>query len=75
MGAGLDTLIVDKDMSLWSLGNMFFAMKGVTGGEGTSMNIPLSGPSVNGNLVWDKAKVKQLVEQLKNDEKVTVKGS
>lgn len=75
MGAGLDTLIVDKDMSLWSLGNMFFAMKGVTGGEGTSMNIPLSGQSVNGNLVWDKDKVKQLVEQLKNDEKVTVKGS
>ncbi|HWU09504.1 MAG TPA: LCP family protein [Streptomyces sp.] len=75
MSAGLDTLIVDKDMSLWSLGNMFFAMKGVTGGEGTSMNIPLSGQSVNGNLVWDKDKVKQLVEQLKNDEKVTVKGS
>ncbi|WLQ66025.1 LCP family protein [Streptomyces glycanivorans] len=75
MGAGLDTLIVDKDMSLWSLGNMFFAMKGVTGGEGTSMNIPLSGQSVNGNLVWDKDKVKQLVEQLKNDEKVTVKGN
>ncbi|MFI1397294.1 LCP family protein [Streptomyces sp. NPDC020681] len=71
MGAGLDTLIVDKDMSLWSLGNMFFAMKGVTGGEGTSMNIPISG-SRGGNLVWDKAKVKQLVEQLKNDEKVTV---
>ncbi|MER5634025.1 LCP family protein [Streptomyces nitrosporeus] len=75
MGAGLDTLIVDKDMSLWSLGNMFFAMKGVTGGDGTSMNIPLTGQSVNGNLVWDKEKVKQLVEQLKNDEKVTVKGS
>ncbi|MER8199553.1 LCP family protein [Streptomyces microflavus] len=74
MGAGLDTLIVDKDMSLWSLGNMFFAMKGVTGGDGTSMNMPISG-SANGNLVWDKAKVKQLVEQLKNDEKVTVKGN
>ncbi|WP_406148418.1 LCP family protein [Streptomyces sp. NBC_01012] len=75
MGAGLDTLIVDKDMSLWSLGKMFFAMKGVTGGEGTSMNIPLTGESVNGNLVWDKAQVKQLVGQLKSDEKVTVKGS
>ncbi|MEU3922274.1 LCP family protein [Streptomyces sp. NPDC029004] len=70
-GAGLDTLIVDKDMSLWSLGQMFFAMKGVTGGDGTSMNMPISG-SRGGNLVWDKAKVKQLVEQLKNDEKVTV---
>ncbi|MGQ4488912.1 LCP family protein [Streptomyces sp. SAS_281] len=71
MGAGLDTLIVDKDMSLWSLGKMFFAMKGVTGGEGTSMNIPIAG-NVGSNLAWDKAKVKQLVEQLKNDEKVTV---
>ncbi len=74
MGAGLDTLIVDKDMSLWSLGQMFFAMKGVTGGDGTSMNMPISG-SNGGNLVWDKAKVAQLVEQLKNDEKVTVTGN
>ncbi|QXE36550.1 LCP family protein [Streptomyces sp. GMY02] len=73
MGAGLDTLIVDKDMSLWSLGQMFFAMKGVTGGEGKSMNMPISG-SVGGNLVWDKAKVKELVNQLNNDEKVTVSG-
>ncbi|WP_406096330.1 LCP family protein [Streptomyces sp. NBC_01013] len=74
MGAGLDTLIVDKDMSLWDLGQMFFAMKGVTGGDGTSLNIPISG-STGSNLVWDKAKVKQLVEQLNNDEKVTVTGN
>ena len=74
LGAGLDTLIVDKDMSLWSLSQMFFAMKGVTGGDGASLNIPISGSS-GGNLVWDKAKVKQLVEQLNNDEKVTVTGS
>ncbi|MER7726601.1 LCP family protein [Streptomyces sp. NPDC096323] len=74
MGAGLDTLIVDKDMSLWDLGQMFFAMKGVTGGDGASLNIPISGSS-GGNLLWDKAKVKQLVEQLNNDEKVTVSGN
>ncbi|MEV0374141.1 LCP family protein [Streptomyces sp. NPDC050636] len=73
MGAGLDTLITDKDMSLWDLGQMFFAMKGVTGGEGKSMNMPVSG-SNGGNLVWDKAKLQQLVGQLKNDEKVTVSG-
>ncbi|WEH33779.1 LCP family protein [Streptomyces sp. AM 4-1-1] len=74
MGAGLDTLVVDKDMSLWSLGQMFFAMKGVTSGDGTSMNMPISG-SVGGDLAWDKAKVKQLVEQLKKDDKVTVTGN
>ncbi|MEV7614058.1 LCP family protein [Streptomyces sp. NPDC089799] len=71
MGAGLDTVIVDKDMSLFDLGEMFFAMKGITGGGGTSMNMPVSG-SRGGNLVWDKAKVQQLVKQIQNDEKVTV---
>ncbi|MFG2141663.1 LCP family protein [Streptomyces sp. NPDC048650] len=74
MSAGLDTLIVDKDMGLWDLGNMFFAMKGVTGGEGKSMNMPISG-STGGNLVWDKAKLRQLVQQLNNDEKVTVSSN
>ncbi|MEU0254144.1 LCP family protein [Streptomyces sp. NPDC006184] len=74
MGAGLDSLIVDKDMSLWDLASMFWAMKGVSGGDGTSMNMPISG-SAGGNLLWDKAKVKTLVKELNNDEKVTVAGS
>ncbi|MFB9388999.1 LCP family protein [Streptomyces coeruleoprunus] len=71
LSAGLDTLIVDKDMSLFDLGEMFFAMKGVNSGDGKSMNMPVSG-SRGGNLVWDKAKVQQLVKQIQNDEKVTV---
>jgi len=74
MGAGLDSLTVDKDMSLWDLADMFWAMKGVTGGDGKSMNMPVSG-STGGNLVWDKAKVKTLVDELKNDEPVTVSGN
>ncbi|MDX3578603.1 MULTISPECIES: LCP family protein [unclassified Streptomyces] len=74
MSAGLDSLIVDKDMGLYDLGSMFFAMKGVNGGDGTSLNMPISGSS-GGNLVWDKAKVKQLVNELNNDEKVTVTGN
>ncbi|MEI5099556.1 LCP family protein [Streptomyces sp. PmtG] len=74
MGAGLDTLIVDKDMGLFDVASMFWAMKGVTGGDGKSMNMPISG-TVGSNLVWDKAKVKQLVEQLNNDETVTVSGN
>ncbi|MDL5201955.1 LCP family protein [Streptomyces sp. ALI-76-A] len=73
MGAGLDSLIVDKDMGLYDLASMFWAMKSVNGGDGTSMNMPISG-SANGNLLWDKAKVKTLVEELNNDEKVTVSG-
>ncbi|MFI6207168.1 LCP family protein [Streptomyces sp. NPDC051041] len=74
MGAGLDSLIVDKDMGLFDLADMFWAMKGVSGGDGTSMNMPIAGNAANGNLQWDTAKMKTLVEQLKNDEKVTVSG-
>jgi LCP family protein required for cell wall assembly len=75
MSAGLDTLIVDKDMSLFDLADMFWAMKGVTGGDGKSMNMPISGNAGNGNLQWNTEKVKQLVQQLKNDETVTVSDS
>ncbi|AXE26630.1 LytR family transcriptional regulator [Streptomyces globosus] len=71
LGAGLDTLIVDEDMSLFDMGEMFFAMKGVTGGSGTSMNMPIAGER-GGNLLWDKAKLQQIVKQIQNDEKVTV---
>lgn len=73
LSAGLDTLIVDKDMGLYDMGQMFFAMKGISGGDGVSMNMPISGQR-GGNLVWDKAKVQQLVKQIQNDEKVTVRG-
>lgn len=74
MGAGLDTLIVDKDMNPYLLAKMFFAMKDVTSNGGKSLNMPTSG-SVGGNLQWDQAKLKQLVQQLKNDEPVTVSDS
>ncbi|MGW6706815.1 LCP family protein [Streptomyces sp. NPDC054956] len=74
LGAGLDTLIVDKDMGLYDMGQMFFAMKGISGGDGVSMNMPISGQR-GGNLVWDKAKVQQLVQQIQKDEKVTVRGN
>ncbi len=73
MSAGLDTLVVDKDMNPYELGKMFFAMKDVSGGDGKSLNMPISG-SVGGNLQWDRPKVKQLVDELKNDDPVTVKS-
>lgn len=75
MGAGLDTLVVDKDMGLFDLGEMFWAMKGVTSGGGTSMNMPISGNGPQSSLTWDTAKVKQLVNELNNDQKVTVTSS
>ncbi|WP_167746346.1 LCP family protein [Streptomyces melanosporofaciens] len=79
MGAGLDNLVVDKDMSLWDVKDMFFAMKSVSGGDGKQMNMPISNPGLStskGSAVqWDMAKVKQLMGELKNDETVTVSGN
>ncbi|MEU8569644.1 LCP family protein [Streptomyces pathocidini] len=72
MGAGLDTLIVDKDMSLWNLARMFWAMKDISGGEGKQLNMPTSGAAPMGSLRWDMPKVKQLMSELKNDQKVTI---
>ncbi|MEV6109527.1 LCP family protein [Streptomyces sp. NPDC051940] len=75
MSAGLDSLIVDKDSSPWTVLRMFWAMKGVNGGDGKRLNLPtVSGgnvPGVGSVLKWNEAKAKPLLEQLKNDEKVT----
>lgn len=62
-------------MSLYDLGKMFFAMKGISGGDGKSMNIPISGSAPQNSLKWDMPKVKQLVQQIQNDEKVTVESN
>lgn len=78
LGAGLDTLIVNEDMSLWGLARLFWAMKGVSGGDGVRMNMPISGnvsTPVGSALKWDMPKVKQLVKELRNDEKVTVQSN
>ncbi|CAM5523201.1 LCP family protein [Streptomyces abikoensis] len=77
IGSGLDTLIVDKDMGLFDLMDMFWAMKGVTGGDGKQMTVPIANPNLptpsDGVAVkWDMAKANQLFGQLKKDEKVTV---
>jgi anionic cell wall polymer biosynthesis LytR-Cps2A-Psr (LCP) family protein len=77
IGSGLDTLIVDKDMSLRNLASMFFAMKGVSGGDGQSLTVPIANANFmtasDGDAVkWDMTKAKTLFGELKNDDKVTV---
>ncbi|MEE4544253.1 LCP family protein [Streptomyces sp. V4-01] len=80
IGSGLDTLIVDKKMSLLDLTHMFWAMKGVTGGSGTSMTVPIANANYmtanDGDAVkWDMTKAKKLFGELKADQKVTVTGN
>ncbi|RKN37402.1 LCP family protein [Streptomyces hoynatensis] len=70
-GATLDALIVDKDMSLWNLRSLFWAMR-----DAHRMNLPVSDPGIDtpdGSAVqWDEEQTATLMEQLNNDEEVTV---
>ena len=80
LGAGLDTLEVDKDMGLYDLSQMFFAMKDVTGGNGNSMTVPIANANLStasdGDAVgWDHARSQRLFDALKNDEEIPATGS
>jgi LCP family protein required for cell wall assembly len=79
IGSGLDTLIVDKNMSLLDLTHMFWAMKGVSGGDGNQLTVPIANANYmtanDGDAVkWDMGKAKTLFDELKTDQKVTVTG-
>ncbi|MER5302902.1 LCP family protein [Streptomyces lasiicapitis] len=78
MEAGLDTLIVDKDMSLRDLGRMFRAVQGVAGGKGKQINVPVSGfgvPTRKGNVLkWDAKRSARLFDDLRHDRPVTETG-
>ncbi|WP_234326528.1 LCP family protein [Streptomyces sp. NRRL S-337] len=76
--AGLDTLIVDKDMSLPDLSRMFRAVQNVTGGHGKQINVPVSGigvPTPKGNVLkWDARRSARLFDDLRYDRPVTETG-
>ncbi|AUA11136.1 LytR family transcriptional regulator [Streptomyces sp. SID8382] len=73
--AGLDTLIVDKDMGLPDLMSLFDAVKGVTSGNGEQLNVPVSNPNLRtskGSAVqWNVTQARRLFDQLRNDQPVT----
>ncbi|OPF84753.1 transcriptional regulator [Streptomyces antioxidans] len=72
VGAGLDTLIVDKDTDLRTLVSLFEAMKRVAGGHGNRLTVPVAGRGVatskGSALKWDEERARQLFERLRNDQ-------
>ncbi|RPE34449.1 LCP family protein [Kitasatospora cineracea] len=72
VSAGLDTVIVDDDAGLTDLGSMFLAMKGVTGGDGKTITVPIGNPDYHtptgeSAVKWDPAKSKAVFDAMKND--------
>ncbi|KIZ19191.1 LCP family protein [Streptomyces natalensis] len=78
MSAGLGTLIVDNDMSLWNLASLFEAMKKVSAGNGKRLNVPVSSvgfaTSKGSAIKWDVSRARQLFAELRDDRPVTAKG-
>ncbi|WNE97127.1 LCP family protein [Streptomyces luomodiensis] len=74
VGAGLDTLIVDKDMDLRTLMSMFEAMRGVSSGDGSRLNVPVArtdfATSKGSAVKWDEKRAKRLFARLRNDQPV-----
>ncbi|MFF7703735.1 LCP family protein [Streptomyces lydicus] len=79
VSAGLDTLVVDKDMGLPALTTLFEAMKNVSSGGGKRLNVPVSSlgfATPKGSAVkWDRKKAAQLFAELRDDRPVEVTGS
>ncbi|MEV0634001.1 LCP family protein [Streptomyces sp. NPDC050619] len=75
MSAGLDTLVVDKGMSLRTLASLFQAMRSVTAGHGKQLTVPVSSlgfrTSKGSAVRWDEAQAKKLFAELRNDRPVT----
>ena len=75
MSAGLDTLIVDKDMDLKHLTTLLQTMRSVAAGKGRQINVPVSNRNYQtskGSAVrWDAAQADKLFEELRNDAPVT----
>ncbi|MFI9170130.1 LCP family protein [Streptomyces lincolnensis] len=69
--AGLDTLVVDDNTSLPQLKSLFDALRGVTSGTGSQLNVPVSDPDLTtskGSAVrWDAARARQLFGRLRAD--------
>ncbi|MFI8890813.1 LCP family protein [Streptomyces paradoxus] len=74
LSAGLDTLVVDKDMELPGLLTLFKAIRSVSGGEGRQLNVPVAGPASGragrSALRWDEAKAQRLFAGLRDDRPV-----
>jgi len=72
-GAGLT---VGEDTSLRDVVRVLQAMRSVSGGEGLSLTVPISNPSLPthvGSVVkWDSQKAVELFTRIKNDEPLTV---
>ncbi|NEC20471.1 LCP family protein, partial [Streptomyces parvus] len=79
LGAGLDSLVVDRGMNLRKLAGMFRSVRGADGDRGARrLTVPVDAVGLatpKGNVVrWDADRAALLFRQLREDRAVTVVG-
>jgi LCP family protein required for cell wall assembly len=71
---GTGNFLVDDGDHLLDLGRLMWAMRGVSGGDGTTTTVPIGGtgssPAAGSYITWDRTKALQLFNALKNDQAV-----
>ncbi|MDI3388974.1 LCP family protein [Streptomyces sp. B-S-A8] len=71
LGAGLDALVVDRDMTLRQLASMVRAVRGVTDGSGRRITVPVAAvgiPTPQGSAIrWDEPAARELFDRLRRD--------
>ncbi|MHA6760398.1 LCP family protein [Streptacidiphilus sp. PAMC 29251] len=71
LDSGLSLLTVDNNVGLTDLGSMFFAMKGVQGGKGKTITVPIADANYStpaGDAVkWNMSEATQVFNAFKND--------
>lgn len=76
--ASADGLTVDKSDGLIDLFSLALTMRKASGGGVKTLTVPVAGTETvagQGSVVrWDRPKARKLLSQLRNDQRVTVKG-
>ncbi|MEV0641948.1 LCP family protein [Streptomyces sp. NPDC050619] len=77
LDAGIGTLSVDKGMSPYDLARMFLGLKGISGGRGHELTVPIADanyytPNAGDAVLWNMAEAKTLFGELQNDQRVTI---
>jgi LCP family protein required for cell wall assembly len=77
LDAGIATLSVDKNMTPYDLARMFLGLKGISGGKGHELTVPIANanyytPNAGDAVLWNMAQAKTLFGELQNDQPITI---
>jgi LCP family protein required for cell wall assembly len=77
LDAGIATLHVDKNMTPYDLARMFLGLKGISGGSGHELTVPIADanhytPNAGDAAQWNMPQAKTLFGELENDQPVTI---